>query len=154
MKIIIITPAEPGSKAGNRATAERWKSLLGNVGHRVSVVTEYRGEPCDALVALHAWRSVRAIRQFRKTRPEKPLIVALTGTDIYRHQQEFPQDTLYSITEADALIGLHELVANDIPAQFATKLSRSASQRRGLKSILYRSPPRRMQGSACVSLAT
>lgn len=122
MKIVIITPAEPGSKAGNRATAERWKALLGNAGHRVSVVTEYRGEPCDAFVALHAWRSVRAIRQFRETRPGKPLIVALTGTDIYRHQHEFPQDTLYSITEADALIGLHELVANDIPAGFATKL--------------------------------
>ncbi len=122
MRIIIITPAKPGSKAGNRATAERWKLLLENAGHTVSVVTEYQGEPCDVFIALHAWRSVEAIRRFRQSRPDSPLIVALTGTDIYRHQYEFPQDTHYSMAEADALIGLHELVAKDIPDRFGPKL--------------------------------
>jgi len=118
----MITPAQPGSKAGNRATAERWKALLETAGHSVEVVTEYHGEPCDGFIALHAWRSVDAIRHFRETWPEKPLIVALTGTDIYYHQQEYPQDTLYSMHVADALIGLHDLVIRDIPANFASKL--------------------------------
>ncbi|PPI83298.1 TIGR04348 family glycosyltransferase [Marinobacter maroccanus] len=122
MQLKMITPAPPGSKAGNRATAERWKTLLENAGHRVEVVTQYHGEPCDALVALHAWRSVDAIRRFREAWPEKPLIVALTGTDIYHHQHTFPEDTLYSMDVADALIGLHDLVAKDIPARFASKL--------------------------------
>ncbi|WP_417566657.1 selenoneine biosynthesis selenosugar synthase SenB [Marinobacter sp.] len=118
----MITPAEPGSKAGNRATAERWKLLLEKAGHSVSVVTQYHGEACDAFIALHAWRSVGAIRRFRQSWPDKPLIVALTGTDIYLHQQEFPEDTLCSMEEADALIGLHELVAEDIPTRFVGKL--------------------------------
>ncbi|WP_265734796.1 selenoneine biosynthesis selenosugar synthase SenB [Marinobacter guineae] len=118
----MITPAQPGSKAGNRATAERWELLLEKAGHSVSVVTQYNGEACDVFIALHAWRSVGAIRQIRQSWPDKPLIVALTGTDIYLHQHEFPEDTLYSMEEADALIGLHELVARDIPARFATKL--------------------------------
>ncbi|MDX1558472.1 MAG: selenoneine biosynthesis selenosugar synthase SenB [Marinobacter sp.] len=118
----MITPAQPGSKAGNRATAERWETLLENAGHSVEVVTEYHGEPCDAFIALHAWRSVDAIRHFRETWPEKPLIVALTGTDIYHHQHEYPEDTRYSMGVADALIGLHDLVAHDIPADFANKL--------------------------------
>lgn len=118
----MITPAQPGSKAGNRATAERWKVLLQKSGHSVSVVTKYNGEACDAFIALHAWRSVGAIRRIRRSWPDKPLIVALTGTDIYLHQHEFPEDTLFSMEEADALIGLHALVAKDIPARFATKL--------------------------------
>ena len=108
----MITPAQPGSKAGNRATAERWETLLESAGHSVDVVTEYHGEPCDAFIALHAWRSVDAIRHFRETWPEKPLIVALTGTDIYQHQHEYPEDTRYSMGAADALIGLHDLVAH------------------------------------------
>ena len=122
MKLIINTPSQPDSKAGNRATAERWKMLLEKAGHTVEVVTQYHGETCDMLLALHAWRSIDAIRRFRDTWPRKPLIVALTGTDIYRHQYEYPDDTRFSMTEADALIGLHDLVANDIPDQFAEKL--------------------------------
>lgn len=122
MHIIMITPAKPGSRAGNRATAERWQWLLQRAGHRVTVVTEYAGEPCDAFIALHAWRSVAAVRRFRSSWPERPLIVALTGTDIYRHQREYPEDTRYSMAEADALIGLHDRLAADIPAGFSDKL--------------------------------
>lgn len=122
MNIIMITPAGPGSKAGNRATAERWKILLQRSGHEVSIVTTYQGEPCDLMLALHAWRSYEAIRLFRNTWPGKPLIVALTGTDIYRHQYEYPEQTLYSMQAADALIGLHANVGDDIPERFGNKL--------------------------------
>ncbi|WP_138441390.1 selenoneine biosynthesis selenosugar synthase SenB [Marinobacter alexandrii] len=122
MQITLITPAPPGSKAGNRATAERWASLLGNAGHQVNVVTEYDGAPCDLFIALHAWRSHDAIQTFRKCWPETPLILALTGTDIYRHQQEYPLPTRASMAAADVLIGLHALVSEDIPEEFAGKL--------------------------------
>lgn len=122
MHIIMITPAQPGSRAGNRATAERWQWLLQKAGHRVTVVTDYAGEPCDAFIALHAWRSVAAVRCFRAVWPGLPLIVALTGTDIYRHQHEYPDDTRYAMAEADALIGLHDRVARDIPEEFTGKL--------------------------------
>lgn len=122
MKIIITTPAEPGSKAGNRATAERWQALLAAAGHSVTVITEYGGEPCDAFIALHAWRSADAMRRFRQAWPHKPLVLALTGTDIYRYQHECPEDTIYSMAEADALIGLHAQVDRDIPPQYACKL--------------------------------
>lgn len=118
----MITPAGPGSKAGNRATAERWQMLLEQAGHNVSIVTAYHGEPCDLFLALHAWRSHEAIRLFRNSCPGKPLVVALTGTDIYRHQHEYPEQTLYSMQTADALIGLHERVGDDIPESFRDKL--------------------------------
>lgn len=122
MKIIMITPAPPGSLAGNRATAERWADLLEQAGHEVEVVTEYEGEACDAFIALHAWRSHDAIQTFRKCWPEVPLLLALTGTDIYRHQHEYPIPTRASMAAADVLIGLHALVGEDIPDTFTDKL--------------------------------
>jgi putative glycosyltransferase (TIGR04348 family) len=122
MNIVLITPAPAGSRAGNRATAERWAKLLEQEGHYVRVVTDFQGEPCDLLIALHAWRSHLAVRHFRETFPDIPLIVALTGTDIYDHQHRFPEQTLESMEQADCLIGLHERVAGDIPKRFGEKL--------------------------------
>ena len=54
MRLTIVTPAGPDSKAGNRATALRWKSLLEATSHQVEVVTEYQGQETDCLIALHA----------------------------------------------------------------------------------------------------
>jgi len=122
MHIILVTPAGPDSKAGNRATAVRWQSLLEQNGHRIEVVTDYRGEPCDLLIALHAWRSADAVQTFRQHWPDKPLIVVLTGTDIYRYQKEFPEITRHSMAVADVLVGLHDKVSEDIPASFHHKL--------------------------------
>ncbi len=44
----------------------------------------YEGEPYDLLIALHARRSWRAIARFRGLHPDRPIITALTGTDLYR----------------------------------------------------------------------
>ncbi|MDI9245409.1 selenoneine biosynthesis selenosugar synthase SenB [Marinobacter sp. CHS3-4] len=123
MQIVLITPAPAGSRAGNRATAERWAELLEQDGHQVCIVTEYNPDlPCDLLIALHAWRSHDAVQQFRMDYPTKPLVIALTGTDIYDHQYRFPQETAYSMEQADCLICLHRQVDQDIPDQFRQKL--------------------------------
>jgi putative glycosyltransferase (TIGR04348 family) len=122
MYIILITPAPAGSKAGNRATAERWAGLLEQEGHRVDVLTDYRDQPCDLFIALHAWRSHQAVESFHKAYPDTPIIVALTGTDIYDYQYRFPEETLGSMARADCLVGLHHRVRLDIPARFAEKL--------------------------------
>jgi putative glycosyltransferase (TIGR04348 family) len=50
----------------------------------VTLETHYRGEGWDVLIALHARRSSEAIRRFRRQHPAQPIIVALTGTDLYR----------------------------------------------------------------------
>lgn len=84
LRIGIVTPAPPGTRHGNRITALRWARILRQLGHRVSVVREYTGEPFDLLLALHALRSHNSICRFRGAHPERPLIVALTGTDLYR----------------------------------------------------------------------
>ncbi len=122
MHVTLITPAARGSRAGNRATAERWARLLRAAGHRARIITEYDAEPTDLLIALHAWRSSESVRQYRVQHPAGPLIVALTGTDIYRFQATHPEATRYSMDEADALIGLHERVADDIPVEYHERL--------------------------------
>jgi putative glycosyltransferase (TIGR04348 family) len=83
MNICLVTPAPPGSRKGNRITAERWANLLRELGHHVEIAVEYRGEDCDLLIALHAFKSHSSIRRFREAHPSDPLVVGLTGTDLY-----------------------------------------------------------------------
>ena len=123
MKISLITPAARQSRTGNRTTADRWAGILRSLGHRVGVTVEYADEPADLMVALHAWRSAASIERFRARHPQRPLLVALTGTDIYRFIHEHPEPTLRSLDLADGLIGLHELVPAAIPQRYHDKLS-------------------------------
>jgi putative glycosyltransferase (TIGR04348 family) len=84
MKIRLITPAPAHSRKGNRVTALRWARLLRQLGHRVLIEEQYDGGGCDLLVALHARRSFDSAARFWREHPELPLIVALTGTDLYQ----------------------------------------------------------------------
>jgi putative glycosyltransferase (TIGR04348 family) len=85
MRILIVTPARPGSRHGNRNTATRWARLLRASDHQVDIVVdagEARGAH-DLMIALHARRSAASIALW-KSNPQRPLILALTGTDLYR----------------------------------------------------------------------
>src|SRR3954467_14533897 len=70
-RLFIVTPAGAGLRNGNRHTAVRWAQMLRASGHRVRVEVSWRGEQCDALVALHARRSYDSIARFAET--GKPL---------------------------------------------------------------------------------
>lgn len=122
MRISLITPAPPQSRTGNRTTAARWARILRGLGHRLRVAVEYADEPADLMIALHAWRSAASIERFRAGHAERPLVVALTGTDIYRFIHEHPDTTLRSLDLADRLVGLHELVPGAIPPRYHDKL--------------------------------
>jgi putative glycosyltransferase (TIGR04348 family) len=84
MKISIVTPAAIHSRHGNRNTAERWAILLRQLGHTVTVSMTWDGNDTDVLLALHARRSHDSIKRFSKSLPGCPLVVVLTGTDLYR----------------------------------------------------------------------
>ena len=123
MRIILITPAPPQSRAGNRATASRWANILRALGHRVEIAVTYTGQKADLMLALHAWRSAESIQQFSDAFPNRPLIVAITGTDAYRFIHSHPDATLRSIRLADYLVGLHDLIGNTLPPDQRDKLS-------------------------------
>jgi putative glycosyltransferase (TIGR04348 family) len=83
VKVCLVTPAPPGSRKGNRITALRWARILRDLGRRVAVAQEYRGQRCDLLIVLHALRSAPSVECYRSAHPDAPLVVALTGTDLY-----------------------------------------------------------------------
>ncbi|MGE3538785.1 MAG: selenoneine biosynthesis selenosugar synthase SenB [Candidatus Tectimicrobiota bacterium] len=83
MRIILITPVPAHSRQGNRVTARRWAGVLKALGHEVTVAQHYDGKPYELMIALHARRSYEAIARFHQQYPSRPLVVALTGTDLY-----------------------------------------------------------------------
>ena len=112
-RLFIVTPAAAGTRTGNRHTALRWAMLLRAAKHRVQVGVDWNGEACDALIALHARRSHESIVRFKQT--GKPLIVVLTGTDLYRDLPDSPQ-AQQSLALADRLIVLQEASLDELPA--------------------------------------
>ena len=115
MHIAIITPAASKSLNGNRATATRWADFLRELGHHVTILVEWDGADYDLMIALHAWRSAQSIAAFRKNYPQRPLVLAMTGTDLYRFIDSHPQPTLASIKSADRIVTLHALAKRVIP---------------------------------------
>jgi len=91
MNIGIVTPAPAGSRFGNRVTALRWARILKKLGHRVVISQSYNDEAFDLLIALHAQRSAKSISRFHRAHCDAPLIVALTGTDLYHDLQRSKQ---------------------------------------------------------------
>ncbi len=123
MKIVLVTPAPPGSRSGNRATAMRWAELFAQLGEEVTIVTRYAGEDADAMVAIHAWRSADSIESFAAAHPGRPLIVLLAGTDLYRDLESHRDVVLRSLDLADLIVGLHDLVGEPLEPRHRAKLA-------------------------------
>lgn len=81
--ILLVTPAVEASGQGNGVTASRWAGILRDLGHAVRIAREYVAGEYTALVALHARKSADAIRAFSDRHPQAPVVIALTGTDLY-----------------------------------------------------------------------
>lgn len=121
MTIRIICPAGAGSRSGNRTTATRWARILRVLGHRVSVATGYASERCDLLVAMHARRSFQSVRAFSSLHPRLPLIVALTGTDLYGDIRS-SRRARRSLELATRLIVLQPLGVRELPRRLRPKV--------------------------------
>lgn len=120
MDIRLITPAPRSARNGNRITAERISAILRKLGHRVVTEQVYDGATCDLMIALHARRSFESIRRFKKNHPDRPLIVVLTGTDLYRdiHARANAQK---SLEWADRLILLQSMGLKELPRRYRAK---------------------------------
>jgi putative glycosyltransferase (TIGR04348 family) len=81
--IIIISPYLANANNGNWQTAWRWSRFL-RQKYRVTLAAQWDGRACDAMIALHARRSATSIAAFSVAFPARPLIVVLTGTDLYK----------------------------------------------------------------------
>src|SRR6267143_1605763 len=120
MRIALITPAGPGARNGNRHTALRWATFLRAAGHRVEVAVQWTPDSrVDAMLALHARRSYASIKNFSS---DKLLVVALTGTDVYRDIQA-SAEAQESLELAHRLIVLQPKAAEELPEKLRSKVS-------------------------------
>jgi len=113
MKIKLITPSSTDLINGNHITALRLERILTNLGNQVTTSKEYNDEAVDLMIALHAWRSFKSIKRFRELYPNHPLVIMLTGTDLYQHIK-FSEEACQSLHWATRLVvlqkqGLQEL---------------------------------------------
>jgi putative glycosyltransferase (TIGR04348 family) len=120
MRIALITPYGPKHQNGNWHTAARWATFLREAGHRVDVSTTWENEPADAMIALHARRSAPAIHAFAAKHPDRPLIVVLTGTDLYRDIRH-DTDAQLSLELAHRLVVLQEKGVEEMAPELAAK---------------------------------
>ncbi|MBS1173408.1 MAG: glycosyltransferase, partial [Proteobacteria bacterium] len=96
MRIALITPYGREHRNGNWHTAARWARFLREAGHTVRTQVEWDGRDADLMLALHARRSFASIRAFAERFPTRPLLLTLTGTDLYRdiHEDSDAQQAL------------------------------------------------------------
>ncbi|MEM9381390.1 MAG: selenoneine biosynthesis selenosugar synthase SenB [Planctomycetota bacterium] len=82
-RALIVSPAGPDELLGNSITAVRWQRMLDAAGLETTILEEFDGGAYDLLVALHAVRSAPSVERFAERSPGRPIVVALTGTDLY-----------------------------------------------------------------------
>jgi len=146
MKISLVTPAGAGMRNGNRHTALRWAAFLRAAGHKVAVSTKDLDSKADLLLALHARRSHESILDFWRRHPDRRIVLALTGTDVYRDIRVDGQ-AQESLERADRLIVLQPKAIEELPSHLQGKarvVVQSSSTR------LRHRPPRKGPFRLCV----
>jgi putative glycosyltransferase (TIGR04348 family) len=120
LRIALVTPAAAHARNGNRNTATRWAAFLRDARHRVTLEQRWSGGEPDMLVALHARRSYDSIARFAERFANRPLVVVLTGTDLYR---DLPDDAhaQRSIALATRLVVLQDAAADELAPALRTK---------------------------------
>ena len=102
-------------------TALRWQGFLEELGYSVEVTESWSGGDADVLIALHAYRSHQSIVQFKKKYPSRPIVLILTGTDLYRDIQNH-SEVVQSMEMADRLIVLQSSALDSIPPSLRYKV--------------------------------
>lgn len=89
-KVVLVSPATAEANNGNWHTAHRWSQFV-SAHCDIRLLSHWTEEAAarpvpipDLMIALHARRSAPSIAAWAQTYPEKPLVVVLTGTDLYR----------------------------------------------------------------------
>jgi putative glycosyltransferase (TIGR04348 family) len=125
-QIALVSPALADANNGNWQTALRWSRMLAGQ-YRVRLLAHWDGQDDgddaagdEVLIALHARRSAASIEAWAKRTEHGPLVVVLTGTDLYRDIASDAQ-ALHSLAVADRLVVLNECAIEDLPKAFQSK---------------------------------
>jgi putative glycosyltransferase (TIGR04348 family) len=119
--LVILTPALADANNGNWQTARRWSRMLSDAC-RVRLATAWGGGDEAVMIALHARRSAASVARWRQLKPHAPLLVVLTGTDLYR-DIAVDASAQASLRWADRLVVLNERGAAALPEALRAKAS-------------------------------
>jgi putative glycosyltransferase (TIGR04348 family) len=139
LRIEIVTPAPPGTLHGNRITALRWNKFLSRLNYKSAITEQWSKKPCDVLIALHGLRSHDSIQGFKKAYPNHPVVLIMTGTDIYRDLKNSTK-VIKSMEMADAIVVLQPDAIQSLPKQFHHKVQVIYQS---VKGVTRKSPPKR-----------
>jgi putative glycosyltransferase (TIGR04348 family) len=106
-RVSIVSPALAGANNGNWHTAARWQRFLAPVARVEVVAIGAEDGAADLLIALHARRSAASIARWRARRPDAPIVLVLTGTDLYR-DLDHDHDARHSLECASRIVVLQE----------------------------------------------
>ena len=137
--IVLVSPAVAESNNGNWHTAHRWAQFLSGYCD-IALLPQWpvagptlqaadRPAVMQAMIALHARRSAASISAWAQAYPDKPLIVVLTGTDLYRDIQD-DASAQQSLALASHLVVLQDEGLAALPAAW-----------RGKAQVIYQSAP-------------
>lgn len=88
--------------------------------YRVRLTDRWSGGDESLMIALHARRSATSIQAWRTAHPDRPLILVLTGTDLYR-DIDVDAQARHSLDLADALVVLNAMGAQRLPVAVRVK---------------------------------
>jgi putative glycosyltransferase (TIGR04348 family) len=143
-RAIIVCPATAQSNNGNWRTAQRWRRMLTPIVQS-TIAMQWAGEPYGLMLALHARRSAASIEAWDRARARDarngrlPLIVALTGTDLYRDIRS-DAAAQRSLHVADALVVLQDRAPDSLPPAVRDKaivIYQSGARRRTLSKTRH-----------------
>ncbi|MGV8900526.1 MAG: selenoneine biosynthesis selenosugar synthase SenB [Burkholderiaceae bacterium] len=137
-RIVIISPALAKANNGNWQTARRWSFFL-RQHYQVRIAATWDGKHCDAMIALHARRSADSIAAFAAAQPESPLVVVLTGTDLYRDIQTDP-NAQRSLQLATQLVVLQASGLQELATGLRTKTQVIYQSTQTLKAVMRATP--------------
>ena len=130
MNVLILTPPNPVSVPnGNHVSLGRWRGILRDGGHVVRVVDldAAQGElppvaaKPDVVIALHAKYSGRLIQTLRRDCPGLPIVLVLTGTDLYRDFPRGSKTVQHSLDLCDRIVVLQDQAIKELPKRLRKK---------------------------------
>jgi putative glycosyltransferase (TIGR04348 family) len=139
VKVVLVSPATQEANNGNWHTAHRWSQFLSQgLNHcDTAIMTQWSGEPqtsakqpADLMIALHARRSAESIAAWATACPTRPLILVLTGTDLYRDIQHDP------LAQQSLALATHIVVLQEAALAVLPQAHRAKTR------VIYQSAPR------------
>ncbi|HYW56484.1 MAG TPA: selenoneine biosynthesis selenosugar synthase SenB [Polaromonas sp.] len=121
--VVLVSPAMQETNNGNWHTAHRWTQFLSrhcDIALLPAWSQPLPGPPADMMIALHARRSAVSIAAWAHHYPDKPLVLVLTGTDLYRDIQGDLR-AQQSLASATCLVVLQEAGVEQLPPDLRHK---------------------------------